>query len=405
MRTLTILGGGNTAFAAAANLTLRGFEVTLCEHPSFAWTLESIAQTCTIQLDGVTGQGVAKIHNVTTNFAEALENDLLLLIVPAYAHKPFAEACTPYLRDRHIVVILPGTLGTLEFAQVAAQQGDLPAVTLAETDTAPYVCRKVGPDSVHIWGVVSGLGLGVWPAIQTKHVASLLSDIFTVDGLSFSSPAANQNPLTTREHYSAIICYSSVFECGLSAINPVVHPPGVLMNAGRVEYSHGDFYFYEEGVTPGVCNTIYALDGERRAIGKALGFDLTPVDKAFHRAGFGPQGDLWATINGSQMLTQLRAPGALDTRWLTEDVPYGLVSWCSVAQKIGVPTPLMRSLVVLASAVLDQNFWKSGRTAKELGIEGISKEELLRCAQTDEIVQVVGPTAQTRYPTTAAPQL
>ena len=158
------------------------------------------------------------------------------------------------------------------------------------------------------------------------------------------------------------------------------------MNAGRVEHSRGEFYFYEEGVTPGVCNVIYALDGERRAIGKALGFDLTPVDEAFHRAGFGPRGDLWATINGSRMLTQLRAPGALDTRWLTEDVPYGLASWCSIAQQIGVPTPLMRSLVELASAVLGQDFWKSGRTVKELGIEGISKEELLRWAQIGEVV-------------------
>ncbi len=380
---LTILGGGNTAFAAAANLALRGFVVTLCEHPSFAWTLESIGQTRTIQLDGVAEQGVSKMDRVTTDFAEALRNDLLLLIVPAYAHKPFAQACAPHLRDGHVVVILPGTLGTLEFARLLARHKRAKGVTLAETDTAPYVCRKIAPDAAYIWGVVSGLGLGVWPASETERVAGLLERIFTVDGRDPARSAAEDHePLKEKRlSSSAIMCYSSVLECGLSAMNPVVHPAGVLMNAGRVEYSRGEFYFYEEGLTPGVCKTIYAVDTERRRIGKMLGFDLVPVDQAFHHAGFGPRGDLWATIHGSRMLTQLRAPGVLDTRWLTEDVPYGLATWCSLGEKLGVDTPVMRSLVELASCTLGQDFWKFSRTAKELGMEGMSKDELLRYAE------------------------
>ncbi len=154
------------------------------------------------------------------------------------------------------------------------------------------------------------------------------------------------------------------------------------MNAGRVEYSRGEFYFYEEGVTPGVCRAIGTLDAERRAIGKNLGLDLIPVEEAFYRAGFGPKGDLWATINGSRMLTALRAPGTLNMRWLTEDVPYGLAAWCSIGEQFGVPTPLMRSLVDLASATLGKDFWQTARTVKELGIEGMSRERLTRYLET-----------------------
>ena len=371
---LTVLGGGNTAFAAAANLSLRGFEVTLCEHPSFAWTLDPIAEG-TIALDGVAGQGAAAIRQITTDFEEGLSNDLLLLIVPAYAHKPFAEACAPHLRDGHTLVLMPGTLGTLEFAHILWPDGRRHLETLlAETDTAPYVCRKLRPDGAHIWGVVSQLGLGVFPANRTEEVSDQLASVFTRDGLG---PASGDN-----QHPSAIASYSNVVECGLSAMNPVVHPPGVLMNAGRVEYSHGDFYFYEEGVMPGVCNAIYHLDRERRAIGEALGFDLLPVDEAFHQAGFGPRGNLWATVNGSLMLTRLRAPGALDTRWLTEDVPYGLAAWRSLARQFGVNTPLMEGLVELASATLRRDFWKSARTVRELGIDGMGKEALLRYVLT-----------------------
>ena len=180
--------------------------------------------------------------------------------------------------------------------------------------------------------------------------------------------------------------YPNVLACGLAAMNPVVHPAGVLLNAGRIERSRGDFYFYEEGVTPAVCHLIYAVDRERRAVAAALGLDLPPVDEAFHRAGFGPRGDLWATINGSRMLTPLRAPGLLDSRWLSEDVPYGLGAWVSLGERLRVPTPVLRSLIHLTSAATGIDFWKAARTAKELGIAEMSKDQLLCFVQTGSTV-------------------
>jgi opine dehydrogenase len=367
MRSLAILGGGNTAFACAAHLALRGFRVTLCEIPSFAGTLAPIRESRTIHLDGVGGRGAAHLAQVTTDVARALsENDLVLLMVPAYAHQPFALVCVPHLRRGQIVVLTPGTLGTLEFARIMADAGRPvrdSGVTLAETDTSPYVCRKLSPDSAHIWGVVSGLGLGVLPAGETERVVTALADLFTCDG-------KNCSPTALRG-------YPNVLACGLSAMNPVVHPAGVLMNAGRIEHARGEFYFYEEGVTPAVCEVINALDAERRAIGTALGMDLLPVDEAFYAAGFGPRGDLWATINGSRMLTQLRAPGAIQTRWLTEDVPYGLAAWARLADQLGVETPVMDALVKLGLVVARLDGGNTGRGLKELGLAGMSGRQML----------------------------
>lgn len=361
---VTILGGGNTAFAVAANLALRGFAITIYEHPAFAGALDPIRQSQTIRLVGVAEQGSAQLARVTDNLEEALANDLLLLIVPAYAHKPFAELCAPHLRGGHMVVLTPGTLGALEFAQIVRAAGNTNDIAFAETDTAPYVCRKTAPDTATIWGVVSSLGLGVYPATKTEAVADALEELFTTTGRT-GAP-------------TAIAPYSNVLACGLCAMNPVVHPAGVLMNAGRVEHSRGEFYFYDEGVTPTVAQVIYGVDAERRAIGRALGFDLLPVDAAFHAAGFGPKGDLWATINGSRMLTQLRAPGAINTRWLTEDIPYGLAAWSSLGKQLGVATPLMDALVTLASVALGQDFWQMARTPEKLGIAGMNADEMLR---------------------------
>jgi opine dehydrogenase len=360
MASLTVFGGGNTAFAVAANLTLAGHQVTLCELPAFASMVDPIRDSQQINLDGVAGRGVATLHRVTTSFSEAMGNELLLVIVPAYAHKAFAEAIEPHLRPNHDIVLMPGTLGSLEFARIFRDKDEAPeGVVIAEADTAPYVCRKMSPTSATIWGVVSGLGVGVFPATETERVRKRLDPLFP-----------------------GIVAHPHVAACGLAAMNPVVHPAGVLLNAGRIEQSRGEFFFYDEGVTPAVCRLIYGVDAERRALGQVLGIDLLPVDAAFHRAGFGPKGDLWAAINGSRMLTQLKAPGSLETRWLSEDVPYGIASWALLGEQFGLRMPLMRALVDLTSATVGIDFWKAARTPKELGIAAMSCDALLKYVQS-----------------------
>ena len=124
---VTILGGGNTAFATAASLTLRGFEVTLFEIEGFEASLDPVSRSGIIHLLGEYGQGPAKIRCLTTDIEEALAAaEMVLLIVPAYAHKPFAEVCAPHLNSRHTVVVMPGTLGALEWSQIFAPPGSSP---------------------------------------------------------------------------------------------------------------------------------------------------------------------------------------------------------------------------------------------------------------------------------------
>ncbi|MDP2859752.1 MAG: NAD/NADP octopine/nopaline dehydrogenase family protein [Bacillota bacterium] len=242
-RSVTVLGGGNTAFAAAARLTLRGFPVTLYEIPAFQETLDPVKKSGVIRLLGVAEQGTAQVR-CTADIEEALgASDLVLLIVPAYAHRAFAEVSAPHLRPGQTVVLMPGTLGTLEWARILREAGAV-GVTLAEVDTAPYICRKTAPDTATIWGVVASLGLGVLPATETERVREKIAPLFP-----------------------GVTVYQDAMACGLSSANPVVHPAGVLLNAGRIEYSRGEFYFYEEGVSESVAKVIMQVDAERLAIG------------------------------------------------------------------------------------------------------------------------------------------
>lgn len=354
---IVVLGGGNTAFSIAAKLALEGHSIVLWETPEQVESIAPIRAQRQIRLSGTGGDGTATLATVTTDAGEALAaGSVLLGAVPSYAHAPFAEQLLPHLQPHHLLALLPGNLGSLAFARRLAERGATPGAggpTLAESDTAPYVCRKLGPDHAHIWGVVPAMGLGVFPAAATDSALARLAPLF---------PGARP--------------YPHALGAGLGAMNPIVHPPGVLMNAGRIEYSRGEFYFYEEGVTPGVVRAIEALDAERRALGEALGLTLTPVAEAFHAAGFGPKGDLWAAINGSRMLTQLRAPGSLQTRWLSEDVPYGLRTWAELGEQVGIAMPVARALVTLGDAVMGTDSWQTGRSLADLGIAGLNRSTL-----------------------------
>src|SRR5215218_9976865 len=166
---VTVLGGGNTAFSMAANLALAGCDVLLWEHPAFVQTIEPIRESLTIYLDGVGSTGAARLATVTTDPAEALAwSKTLVCSVPSYAHGPFLEQILPHLKPGHLLALLPGNLGALAAAGALRAAG-IEGVIVAESDTAPYVCRKSAPDRAVIWGTVTGLGIGVEPASQTDE--------------------------------------------------------------------------------------------------------------------------------------------------------------------------------------------------------------------------------------------
>tara|TARA_Y100000590_G_scaffold455250_1_gene603520 strand:- start:241 stop:1335 length:1095 start_codon:yes stop_codon:yes gene_type:complete len=361
-KSVTVLGSGNTGFSVAANLTLQGHSVALYELPEFDSSLKAIEKKRTIKLEGVAKQGNATIDLITSDIQKALDfSDLVLLTVPAYAHKRFAEVCAPHLKKGHTVTLIPGTLGSLEWSRVLREAG-CTDVTLAEVDTAPYVCRRTAPDTATILGIITGLGFGVLPSIKTPQVVEMLEPLFP-----------------------GMTPYKDAMACGLSSMNPVVHPAGVLMNAGRIEYSRGEFYFYAEGVSSSVAKVIMQVDDERRSIGTTLGYNLIPVNEGFHQAGFGPKGDLWSTINGSLMLSKLKAPGTLDNRWMSEDIPYGIVTWSQIGEQYNVPTPIMKAFVDVGSVVMGSDAWSTGRTLHDLGISGISKTKLGIFLETGKI--------------------
>jgi len=250
-------------------------------------------------------------------------------------------------------------MGSLECATTLRQCGCSAEITISELDTLPYATRITGPTSVNVYHAPPSFGAGVFPAVKTAKVMKILKDL-----------------------YGGIATFRDVLEAGLSNCNPVIHPLGVLMNAGRIEYARGEFYYYEEGITPATARAIEALDRERIEIGKRLGLDLPDQATALHALDYGPKGDLWQVLKGSKGLTPIKGPTTLTNRYVTEDIPIGLVCWSQLGEQLGVPTPLMRATIEIGIAIAGMDYWQTGRTLERCGIRGMSADEIVTYART-----------------------
>ncbi len=357
---IAVLGGGHGARTVAADMALAGHDVNLFEFERFHDSVSAIFERKKISISGKAHTGDAQLALCTHDVALAIHDvDIILIIVPALYHRVYAELLAPHLRGGEHVVLVPGTLGSLEFVAVLEHFGNTAEITVSELDTLPYATRITGPASVHAYHALPVFGAGVFPATQTHDMLATLKTL-----------------------YPRITAFRDVLEAGLSNCNPVIHPLGVLMNAGRIEYSRGEFYYFEEGITPATARATEALDRERIEIGKILGLALPDQATSLHAVGYGPKGDLWQVLKGSRGLTPIKGPTTLANRYVTEDIPIGLVCWCQLGEQLGVATPLMRATIEIGIAISGVDYWQHGRTLERCGIRGMSADEIVRYART-----------------------
>ena len=103
-----------------------------------------------------------------------------------------------------------------------------------------------------------------------------------------------------------------------------------------------------------------------------------------YAVGYSPKGDLWQALKGSKGLTPIKGPTSVTSRYITEDIPIGLVCWSGLAEMLGIATPLMRATVELGIAISGENYWETGRTMERCGIAGMTAGALQDYARTGE---------------------
>jgi len=354
---VSVLGAGNGGQALSAHLAINGCEVNLFEHPDFKKNIEEISKKGGIELSGKL-QGFGKIFHATSDIKEAIEGTSVIMIVaPSFAQKAFIELALPYLVNSQIIVLIPGNFGSFEIKKILKNNGK--NLTIAETNSLPYACRKIEEGKVNIWGVKSYISIASLPAVDIKNVIKILNDFFPI-------------PLTPAKNS---------LEISFSNPNMIVHCPTMILNAGRIESTKGDFMFYCEGMTESVCKIMEKMDKERIRIGEKLGLNLTStfewLKQTYHLEGK----NLYEVISNSPVYGGHGpdAPGTLSHRYITEDIPYLLVPVVSFGKLLGIQAPIIECIIRLASAINGVDYLKTGRNLETLGLSEMSLEKILSC--------------------------
>ncbi|WLR49671.1 NAD/NADP octopine/nopaline dehydrogenase family protein [Bacillus tianshenii] len=352
---ITIIGGGSGGYAAAGDLMIKGYQVTVFEHPEYHENIFPLIKSRNLKLTGEIS-GLIPSPKVEVNIKKAvLSADVILIITHAKLHQEIAEMIASYIRSEQCIVILPGyTGGTLCFEKVFKENNVQPGYILAETNTLPYACRKInGEAAVHVKLYVKKLYASAFPSTQNDRFIKLFKQLYPNTCLT-----------------------NNVLETGFNNGNPVLNVAPCIFNAGRIEYADGEYYHFQEGVTPRVSDVMAMLDEERMAIGQAIGLDILPYLERVIDTGYVKQNNNWYdTIHSSDHLTA-KGPENLTHRYITEDVPYGFVPWIEIAEKFNVSANLMRSFSNLASALIGENYFNSGRKLTDMGINHLSAQEI-----------------------------
>ena len=111
------MGAGNTGLSTALKLKLDGHEVCLYDLDKFSSATEELHEEISLIYDN--NSHYLRLDLVTNNINEALDfSKYIILCVPAYAHKEFAKELSNKVTEDHIVILMPGTLGSLEMRNI-----------------------------------------------------------------------------------------------------------------------------------------------------------------------------------------------------------------------------------------------------------------------------------------------
>lgn len=350
---IAVLGAGNGGCTVAADLTLNGYEVNLYEIPELAESFKPIQQSKEIIITGKANNGTAKLNMATTNIKEAVDGvKTIFIVVPSFGHKHIAELLTPLLTDGQLIILLPGALGTLTFLEEMKRQKVDVDVTFAEGATIPYGTRLKSRNEVTVHITTLILPVGVFPAKKTEAVIA-----------------------EVQKYYPETIASRDILDAALNNLNPVTHPAPAILSTSWIEQKPDEFYLYRDGVTDSVKRVMIAMDKERIEIRKACGIETEHY--GYHQfEPFETFEDFFGKGGMVEAGYKMKGPSNMQSRYITEDIPYGLVFFSTVGKKVGVKTPLCDAIISLAATINETDYWETGANIDKMLIGGWDIEKL-----------------------------
>ncbi|GAU86833.1 D-octopine dehydrogenase [Bosea sp. BIWAKO-01] len=244
----------------------------------------------------------ANFHpGVAYSAGEAItESDVVMLAMPANAHKMVLEATADHLGEGQPVIISShASFGALYLSRLLAERRiRAPIIAWGTTLTTG---RKISPTEVRVNSLRSKIDIATVPETALDGGHDLCTRLF---GDRFAK----------RDGLLAI---------ALSNLNPQNHLGIALFNLTRME--RGEVWGQAENVTPAVGRVMEALDAERLAIAHEFGLSVRTIREHY---AFSYQ---LPVAGVAEMNAELHkrgnggfGPATSDSRYVLEDAPFGL---------------------------------------------------------------------------------
>jgi NAD/NADP octopine/nopaline dehydrogenase, alpha-helical domain len=364
---ITICGTGNGAHAMAvvASQNFDGDIDWLAGSEERARALRRGVSEVGLRSSGAIAGTADRIRTISAEPAEVIPGaGMVLILVPAFAHAAMLRRIAPHLSDETVVGCIPAR-GGFEFDATGVSVG--PAGThrmIFGLQTLPWSTRvtKLG-QSVHVGAVKREVLLAALPTIRPAAIAPRLAAILGIRVIPTDS------------------------FLGLTLGNPgqFIHPAlmyGHFRTWGGEEYDDGTIPLLYAEATDEMGELVDRLSDEALAVtyqlearsGGILNLrgGVLPIH-AWLRKVYGHLSDTTTTATSfrtgpikARKAPMLEArPGKFvpnfGYRYLTEDVPFGLVATHALAEIAGVETPAIDEVISWAQSVLNRDYLADGK--------------------------------------------
>ena len=370
MRWITVCGGGNGAHALIGTLLLQDETTHIRlylpleeERSRFADAISSYSKF-EVQLAGEVHSVVSNRIHVTGDPEEAARSSIIIMVVPAFAHGAILSQLAPHLARGSTIAALPARSGLEYQARDILGKVSQDGCVVVGFQTLPWACRtgEFG-HSVTIHGTKNRVGAACLPAKEIGEKAKVFSTLLGMD----------------------VISYQSMLELSLANTGQLIHP-GIMYSVfadrlGEVFPSENEVPLFYVSVDETAAKVLSRMSNEVLTIKKVVeerlaGFKMPGVvhvsqwlnqaygDKILDISSLATQ---FQTNRGYQTfkVPMKKSSGGyqidVNTRYLTEDIPFGLLVTKGIASVVGVETPTIDEVITNTSAWIGKEYLIDGR--------------------------------------------
>lgn len=350
-RRILVIGSEPYALALAASGSRAGHAVTLAGTTG-APLLDRIAAHAGLCVGGLAEPGFAPLSVAGAEglAAAATDADLIVIATTLRAHPGLAAELGRVQVTAGVLLVPGGVGGALTVA------ASLPTASfVAELPGFPYLADLDSDGTLCIRAIKRGLPMGVLPAVMSEEASRCTRDLL-----------ADAPRLV------------SVMETSLGNTNVLIHPPLVLTNWSRIEQRE-PFRLYREGLSRAGARLIESIDLERRAVAHAFGLPaptLLDLMLSFYADQDMRGSNLADALGSFPPFADTPGPMSVDHRYVTDDVPFGLVPLAALGQLAGVATPTIDALIEILSTFSGHHLRAEGRSIAGMGLAGSSLSDV-----------------------------